>query len=167
MKKNKVTIWISFSLLLLLVIVVVCTIVTTRKQRRGTLIINDLKSDSVMEHNVCTIIKYQGDVSARIPFLLVLSHLGAEITKEGDKVCIFVCNNMYELDFQKKEVIKKGDWFNILTGLAGYKGNYYCERDKDDLFLDDLTIRSALDYMGISTKVIIDYDNCEVIIKIT
>ena len=166
MRMNKVVLLIIIAVLLLAVIAA-CTVFSSLNQQSGTIIINESKKDSITEQDACTLIKHKEDISARIPFLLILSHLGAEITKEGDKVCIFVCDNLFELNFQKKEVIKRGDWFNILTGLAGYDGNYYCEQKGEDLFLDDLTLRSALDFMGISVTVIIDYDNRMVYINVT
>ena len=105
-----------------------------------------------------------------IEFIIELIDMNKiEIKEENMNLKLILISTLpnVELNFQKKEVIKRGDWFNILTGLAGYDGNYYCEQKGEDLFLDDLTLRSALDFMGISVTVIIDYDNRMVYINVT
>lgn len=103
------------------------------------------------------------DQYALMPFINVLSSLGCKIEwVTEDNAIVTVDRKEYALDLEKLTFGFKGDDFNYLSAVYGKYGGV-CRREADEIVVDSITLRCALQLIG--KDVIISIDDGNVTIK--
>ena len=102
---------------------------------------------------------YEGQsINAKLPVVIILEALGAEIKQNSDSVVKFRYNGAdYILDIQAVSVVEEGSNWNLIMPAPG--GTMRYEILENELLLDYISIETLLYGLGSDICIKVDYDN--------
>lgn len=94
---------------------------------------------------------------AEIPFIAVVTNLGAEFKWKNSKVAIITLNNKeYILNLNKKSLITNGSTFNIIDLPPGTKHGAFFKKFDDEIVIDSDSIAHFIYLIG--ARIMVNYD---------
>lgn len=154
MKPLYKNLFIVLFLVIIFVLIVIMIIYFCDYEKYGELVVNN--TSAIQQIHIHK--RY-----AELPFIKVLEMLDIKVEYLDDNIVQIQYNDRcYNLNLLQKTLCKYGDSDNLIEFTPGQNTPNICEVRDGELYLDSITLKSTLFFMGINIDINVDYSHSAV-----